>query len=828
MRLSAKLLLYVIPMISASLLILGTVAYWQLKQTTEEKLLENMEIIASQADMILAAKIKQAVKDSLLISSTQLLKKYVLMPDEDQRLLLFYPSLMRALGDIQKILPDYYEIRLILPDGYEEVRRVVGVIPNKSEEEQNSELFSLIRNNEQISAHILLNPDTNAFTLYISHPLILRDPNLDAIIAKPSLRAFLVISVGLQELQKYIDENRPGEDGDISGILPGGTVVFNSNGVAIPPLPVNFLSAQERLVRDDNYIFYRASSNQLINFVSILHLHELESATNRLALNVTVIAVLSLMGLTALLYTLMRMMVIKPINQLMDMSKQISYGNLQVFNQHHERDEFGDLGASFEKMATSLRESGEQIKALAYRDTLTGTPNRIMFNQYLKRVTSRASRNDEQYALLFIDIDDFKIVNDTKGHAVGDLLLQEIAARINDQIRNSDFIEEDITGSKLLSDAANLLFRLGGDEFTILLPDLSDPLKAGTVARRLIELFSTPFQVKGEKLHVGVSIGITVYPVDSRNESELLRFADIAMYHAKSLGKNNYQFYQDTLNESIHRKMNIAMCLREAIGNKSLTLVYQPQVELKTNRIVGVEALLRWNDPELGRIAPDEFIPVAESSGEILALGEWVIHEACRQQAEWIKQGFNTLTMSVNVSSVQFERQDVSVIVSHALARYKLNPELFEVEITESTTMSDPDKAIIKLNKVRSAGIGIALDDFGTGFSSLSHLLQFPIDVLKVDRKFVINILTHKNSMSLVSTIVAMAHSLDMIVIAEGVEDQDQVDLLQSIQCDVIQGFVFSRPLAASDVPEVLYQFNGAPAKVLNAVKSDSLEPAID
>jgi diguanylate cyclase (GGDEF)-like protein len=820
MRLSAKLLLFVIPAISASLLILGVVAYWQLKQSTEERLLANLENSATQADMLLASKIKQVVKDSSLIANTQLLKKYVTVADEDQRLLLFYPVLMRALADIQKILPDYYEIRVIFPDGYEEVRRVVGDIPNKTEEEQTSDLFRLIRSNKNTSAHVLLNADTGAYTLYVAHPLIHRDPNFEPINAKPRLRAFLVISVGLEDLQKTIDENLPGNNGHSVVFLPDGTVVFSSDD-EVPGLPVDFLSGQKQFVETGDHIFYRASSNQLVNIVSILHVHELAEATNRLAIVIALITCLTLLGLSALLYTLMRIMVINPIKQLMDMSKQIGYGNLQVFYQYNKTDEFGDLGASFEQMATSLRESDEQIKTLAYRDALTGTPNRAMFHQYLKRVTDRAARNDEQYALLFIDIDDFKIINDTKGHAVGDLLLQEISTRINKQIRNSDFIAVDITGSKLLNDAANLLSRLGGDEFTILLPDLKDPLAAGTVAGRLIDMFSAPILVRGEKLHVGISIGITVYPVDSRDTDELLRFADMAMYHAKERGKNNYQFYQETLNETIHKKMNIATRLREAIGNKSLYLEYQPQVELKTNRIVGVEALLRWQDSELGRVRPDEFIPIAESSGEILAIGEWVIHEACRQQAEWIKQGFNTITMSVNVSSVQFERQDVSLVVSRALARYKLDPGLFEVEITESTTMNDPEHSIIKLNKVRSEGVSIALDDFGTGFSSLSHLLKFPIDVLKVDRNFVINIITNRNSMSLISTIVAMAHNLGMKVIAEGVEDQDQVDLLQSIHCDVIQGYVFSRPLAAADIPAILNQFNGSPAKVLDASESD-------
>ena len=810
MKLSTKLLIFILPGILVSLLILGIVAFLQLRQTTEDKLLENMDYMANQADTLLVTKINQAMTDIALIANVPLLNKYVLTEDEDQRLLLLYPTLLRTLGNVQKILPQYYEIRVLLPDGYEEVRRTEYKLPNSTDEEHQSRLFQLIQHDTRSSAHILINPDNQVYTLYISKPLILRDPNEDPIDASPSLRAYLIIAVDLQDLKEFLEINHPGENGFNVAALINGRVIFNPAGIDLQPvLSQKLIVENKHLVKDENYIYSRSSRNKLLHFISILPTEELNSATSRLAWWVAFIMGLTLLSLSVLLYALMRKMVIRPIEQLMNMSQQISRGDLQIVNKHDKNDEFGDLGRSFEIMAHNLRKTETRIKTMAYRDKLTGLPNRAMFNEYLRRVSDRTDIKNELFALLFIDIDDFKIVNDTKGHQFGDILLQEIAQRIDTHIRNSDFIDEDITGSQLLADSGNLLSRLGGDEFTVLLPDLKDPVNAGSVAQRLIESISAPFTIEGSTLYVGASIGITIYPIDTPDEGELLRFADIAMYHAKSIGKNNFQFYQDSMNKKIHEKVRIESRLRHSISNNSLHLEYQPQIDISTGKIVGLEALLRWQDPELGKITPDIFIPVAESTGDILALGEWVIMEACRQQSEWGKLGIQTVTISINVSSIQFERQNVSRILRKALHRYSIPAHYIEVEITESTTMDNPDKSIKKLNQVKSLGATIALDDFGTGYSSLSHLLQFPIDVLKIDRHFVLNITTDKNSKSMIAAIIALAHTLDMKVIAEGVEQQEQVELLQSLQCDIIQGFVYSKPLVADDIPLTLQHFNG-------------------
>ena len=819
MKLSTKFLLFVIPAISLSLFLLGLVAYTQLKETTEEKLLARMANQVSEASTLLQSKTTQAIKDGALIANLQLLKKYMVMADEDQRLLLLYPAMIRSLGAIQNILPEYFEIRIILPDGYEEVRSVTESIPNETEQEYETELFRRMRDSDKTSVQVLTNPDTGGYTLYAARPIKLRDPYLDTINATPTLRGYLVISVSLHDLQKLIVETLSVDRGFVAAYLPNGHRVFASSPAAIPSLPARYLEGDTTIFRDNHYVYYKSTGDQLLHFVSIIHTSEITSATNQLARKIALITGMTLLGITILLYMLMRLMVINPIEMLIEMSKKVSTGNLEVRNPHHKEDEFGNLGDSFERMAENLKKNSEQIKIMAFRDSLTGTPNRAMFSSYIKRVTARAERNNEQYALLFIDVDNFKTINDTKGHEVGDILLRDISARLESQIRNSDFLTEDITGSNLIQDSANLLARLGGDEFTVLLPDLKDPLIAGKIAQRMIDVISRAFVINGEKLYVGASIGITVYPIDSKDDGELLRFADIAMYHAKQNGKNNYQFYQESFNEKIQKTLGIETRLREATANNSLYLEYQPQVELKTGKVVGVEALLRWNDRVLGKMGPAEFIPIAENCGEIIALGDWVINEACRQQAEWIKAGITGITMSVNVSSIQFERQDVSQIVESALQYYQVPPEMFEVEITESTTMNDPVTAIVKLNKVRDIGISIALDDFGMGFSSLSHLLQFPINVLKIDRQFVLDILTKKNSLALVQTIIAMAHNLDMMVIAEGVEEWDQVDLLASLECDVIQGYVFSRPLGKDKIPDFIVQQNSLSLSLQKTVK---------
>jgi diguanylate cyclase (GGDEF)-like protein len=423
-----------------------------------------------------------------------------------------------------------------------------------------------------------------------------------------------------------------------------------------------------------------------------------------------------------------------------------------------------------------------------------------MFQEYLNHVIAHAERNQREFALLFLDVDDFKRINDTLGHETGDRLLQEVTGRLADCLRDADYVAR--MGG--LDEPDEFLARLGGDEFIILLPDINDRHAPGHLAHRLIEALSQPFFLSDHEFYVSASIGITLYPSDGRQGHELVKNADIAMYHAKEHGKNNYQYYLESMNVLAHERLSLESKLRRALENNELCLHYQPQVDAVSGQIVGVEALLRWFDADQGLIPPDTFIPVAENSGLILGIGEWVIREACRQSKAWQTAGLGDIVVSVNISGVQFARQNVPELIAAALREHNLPPAYLETEITESVIMAQPDRAIQQLAAIKSLGVGIALDDFGTGYSSFSYLHRFPIDTLKIDRSFVSDICHKTEHAEIVAAIIAMSHILKLRVVAEGIEDQAQLQLLADRACDVIQGYLFSQPIPAEQMAQLL------------------------
>jgi diguanylate cyclase (GGDEF)-like protein len=468
------------------------------------------------------------------------------------------------------------------------------------------------------------------------------------------------------------------------------------------------------------------------------------------------------------------------------------------------RDELGELATAVEEMASNLQQSDEQVRYLAYHDSLTGLPNRAMFTEYLDRAIAYAKRNHEQLALLFMDIDDFKRINDSLGHQAGDSLLQEISERVTNVLRKEDYVARPVDADG----PDEMLARLGGDEFVILLPAITDIHVPGKVARRLIDTISKQILISDQECYVGASIGITLYPADGRNSEELTKNADIAMYHAKEQGKNAYHYYTEAMNAANTERIALESKLRKALADRHFLLHYQPQVETVTGEVVGVEALLRLQDPDSGMTPPNHFIPVAEDSGLILPIGEWVLQEACQQARTWQKAGHPHVTMSVNVSSVQFARQDVALLIRDTLRRSRLDPRYLEIEITESAIMSDPESAVAVLEDIKALGVSIALDDFGTGYSSLSHLRRFPIDTLKIDRSFIVDIDRNREDAEIVAAIIAMAHTLKLRVIIEGIETDDQLDVIADKKGDIIQGYLFSRPLPASEVVQVLAKRN--------------------
>lgn len=440
---------------------------------------------------------------------------------------------------------------------------------------------------------------------------------------------------------------------------------------------------------------------------------------------------------------------------------------------------------------TERRQSEERLHHLAHYDTLTDLPNRVLLQDRLNQAMREADRLERLVAVMFLDLDHFKTINDTLGHDIGDALLKAAAERLQASVRPGDTIS-----------------RLGGDEFGISLANVAHVDDVARVAQKILEQFISPFRIGGRDLFISPSIGITLYPLDEKDAESLLKDADIAMYRAKELGRNQFQFYTPELNVRAARRLELETGLRQALERQEFILHYQPLVDMRTGRIRGMEALLRWQHPEFGLIPPLDFIPLAEETGLIVSIGEWVLKTACAQIKAWHDTGFPALQVAVNLSSKQLRDKNLIVVVKQALKEAGIEARYLDLELTESVLMQDMDLAVTILKELKAVGVSFSLDDFGTGYSSLGYLKRFPIDYLKVDRSFVHDITTDSFGAGLVQAIIAMANVLNIKVIAEGVETQEQLELLRRYGCDITQGYYCSKPLAVETFTELLQDWD--------------------
>jgi diguanylate cyclase len=591
-------------------------------------------------------------------------------------------------------------------------------------------------------------------------------------------------------------------------------VLFDANGNSFASYSRNGQTAAKVLVQPANSEDHHFATTHLDVFRSVVQgpqrlgtLH-LRADLKPLYLNLLGYAVVVLvLGLLALLFGFLvigrlQRSISDPIVELAAITRAIAEArDYSVRAPETESGEIGALGRSFNEMLVQIEtrerelahELTERIRAeerldrLAHFDTVTNLPNRYYFNERLADAVQRTNRFGDPTALLFIDLDNFKIVNDTLGHDVGDNLLMLVAARLSGVVRSGDS-----------------LCRIGGDEFAMILPNVADHAQAVHIAAKCIEAVSGPIDIEGSEIYVTVSIGISLCPKDASEAYDLLKQADTAMYHAKARGKNTYQVFLPEMRGKAQKRLILETSLRRAIERQEFVLHYQPQIDLASGKIVSLEALVRWQHPDLGLVSPLEFIPVAEETGLIVPIGEWVLRAACAQAADWARNHATPLRMAVNLSARQFRDDTLIEKVLKILRETGLESNLLELELTESTLMDAGPNIIERLQELRAAGIHLAIDDFGTGYSSMSYLKRFPVGMLKVDSSFVRDLPEDPDDAAITEAIIAMAHSLNIRVTAEGVETAAQAEFLTKAGCTLAQGSYYAWPLPANQVQALI------------------------
>lgn len=830
MRLNTKFILIIIPLLVIPFSGIGVLAYQKLNESGLSSSFNQAKTVLSEIRSDIES-FKQTTRSNLvLLSNDALLRKYVIS-DEDYRYQLIMPALLKLFNSYQKVYPQYYEIRFLLPNGFEDVRKTERDINNQAENESGTSIGKrLMSSSTEPVTFFAKNPDNDEYSFYASTPLVLSNDAVDSLTTPPKLRGYLSLTVSVDWLKMKIKRSPIGKSGFVFVSDHDGNLVFYNDRTGSGEKPITVqqlfrdspdlqyinnllkgktLAAQDSFIKldgDTGYLWSLRTSDKLVLF-AWQPSKDIAYNSTQLGINVAVITLLTIVVLSALIFHLLSKYITHPIRDLEQFTREIGRGDFSGVATPRSGDEIGSLARAFNDMSQKLVQSNEQIMHLAYHDELTGLPNRLMFQEYLTQAVSSAKRLNKKLGILYIDLDNFKRVNDTMGHKAGDQLLKEVSERIIACLRETDFFARK-------DGAEDVAARIGGDEFLLLLNDLPDSLMPAKVAERILETLATPFIVNATEFFVSASIGITVFPEDAGTPDDLIKHADLAMYHAKENGKNIFQYFFESMNEKMQERIILENKLRRAIKEGHLVLHYQPQVVPANGAIDSVEALVRWNDPDDGLIYPNQFIPIAEETGLILELGEWALLSACQQARKWQLQLNRPIGVSVNVSAIQFAKTDLPALISRTLKETGLDPALLNIEITETVVMENIDQVITVLEQIRELGCEISLDDFGTGYSSLNYLQQLPIDYLKIDRSFVSELGDEREDKNaIITAIIVMSHILGLRVIAEGIETEQQAEILTHHQCDFVQGYYYHRPMDTDSVSRLLAESEAAVAR---------------
>jgi diguanylate cyclase (GGDEF)-like protein len=811
LRLQSKILLFLVPLTVLPLLVLGWSAYTLLLEDARDRTQNQVTTLLEQVNYHTETRLHTARANASLFASNKLVRQYVtqeLPPDEKAAL---KAEVLELLFNYQLAYPEYYEIRIVSPAGRELLRSVIGEIGNVTDNESESPYFYSIRKNPGIIyTTLFMNPDNGKPALLASKPLLFYKENQQHPADEHNLYGYLLITINPDFLGKLASSEKIGESGEIFFTDSSGSILFHKPDSAITgKLPPELF--RQLADKADSHATTSAVHRGVLTHFQAEKLHnwlyafavygenEFHEQRVDLGRSVTLITSIAILTLIAFLMGILRRLLINPIRELSLAAREMGRGQVLVPIDVRSDDEIGDLAKTFKQMGKNLAHYNEQVHYIAYHDSLTGLPNRLMFRDYLKRAIAESKRSNQELALLFLDLDNFKRINDTLGHQSGDKLLQGFADRISGCLRESDVVSH-VTHDR----PSSIIARLAGDEFIILLPRTTGITQTSKIARRILDALSEPFIIDKQELFISTSIGIALFPGDGQSVDDLMKNADIAMYHAKKSGRNNFQYFSGKMNEASLFKLKIEGKLRHAVENGELELYYQPQVNMATGRISGAESLLRWHDPVLGQISPEVFVPIAEEYGLIIPISEWLVREVCQQGQQWLDTYNIPITMAVNISAVHFNGHDLESLIAKTLKQSGYAPQHLEVELTESSILNDPDQAIRTLTNLQRMGLQTSLDDFGTGYSSLNYLMRLPLNKLKIDRSFVQNLEMNDRGIAIISAIIAMAHSLKLEVIAEGVEEETHIHLLRQMKCDILQGYHIARPMPAIDFEQLL------------------------
>lgn len=630
--------------------------------------------------------------------------------------------------------------------------------------------------------------------LYLAQQAMQPEANLSS--ATYSVR----IVTGQPQLEEYINHTR--RSSNVLLLLQSHHTILSQDTSLQHLLSQTRVSDNDSLIWNSNrYLVNRTQLSPSLQMIALAPTVEMDSASENLYNMLSYVAICAGFISLLILHRSIASLVSNPLQRFQSLAHNISNGNFSPIRIFERKDEVGELSTSLETMRQHLQDTSRHIEELAYFDPLTGLPNKVSFIDTIQELIKRSQVAGHQVAILFFDLDNFKHVNDGLGHEIGDELLMQVSHRLKECIRSHDVLAPG--NHPALQELDSLVARLGGDEFTLVLSKINSPEEAAKVASRILQQFAKPFCLLDSDVFVSASIGISMYPKDGRTPEDLLKNADTAMYAAKSSGKNNARFYDSKMNKPVLERIELEASMRSGLDNDEFILYYQPKVPLFGATRFEFETLMRWNHKDRGMISPGVFIPLAEDSGYIQQLGDWAIEQTCRQIEYWNQKGYRHVSVSTNLSPVQLNYGNPVQTIRNALESFDIEPAQLEIEITESGLMQNEAHAVELLNEIKALGVRIALDDFGTGYSSLAYLIKFPIDTLKIDRTFIKDIESQAESLKVLESIIALAKSLDLQVVAEGVETREQLELLQKRECDLIQGFYFARP----SEPDIAMQF---------------------